>query len=106
MLGARMPTRKLTAPFPTRTEILTIFCSIALLLHWFATANLHAPFKRAWGKVTSPERAMLGARRKMARTGHTDQADGRSSFRASRAGPPAQPRRHGRRPQAYPGRWT
>jgi hypothetical protein len=41
---------------------------------------LHSPFKRAWEKATSPERAMFVARKKMARPGHKDRTYGRGGL--------------------------
>jgi hypothetical protein len=64
--------------------------------------TLHAPFKRSWEQATSPEQAMLGARRKMAHPGHAGQRNVRGSFRGGRGWPLG---RRGRRPPACPGRW-
>src|SRR5215212_6373791 len=53
------------------------------LLHRLASSSRslsasHAQFKRRQKGTTSPVRAMFGPQTKMARLGHTDQADGRS----------------------------
>src|SRR5919107_1244916 len=77
MLCAWTPTLKQAVPLLTSTETLTIFCcSIALPPSLVCQRNLHALLKRAGEGATSPIRAMFRARTKMARSGHTGQAEG------------------------------